>query len=324
MTTAATPTVAVLCADHRPPDMAAVERHAEVRYVGTAELAEALQGADALFVWDFLSTAVADAWPTAHPIGWVHVASAGVDRLLFPELVEADVVVTNSRGVFDQPIAEYVLGLVLAFAKDLPRTWELQGGRSWKHRETQRLAGAGAVVVGSGPIGRGIARLLGAAGMRVSLVGRTRRDDDPDVGVVHASSELRSLLGEADYVVAAAPLTDATRAMFDAEAFAAMRSGARFINVGRGQLVDEDALVAAVRSGSIAGAALDVFTQEPLPDSHPLWTLDGVLVSPHMSGDVIGWHADLSRLFVDNFDRWRSGAPLRNVVDKRRGYVRGS
>lgn len=318
------PAVAVLCADHRPPVMQAVEQHADVRYATADNLAEALKGADALFVWDFFSTAVVDAWPASDRLSWVHVASAGVDSLLFPELVDSDVVVTNSRGVFDQPIAEYVLGLVLAFAKDFPGTWDLRNRRVWGHRETQRLAGTRAVVVGSGPIGRAIGHLLGAAGMRVSLVGRSRRDGDPDFGVVHASSELPTLLGEADYVVAAAPLTEGTRRMFDAEAFAAMPPEARFVNIGRGQLVDEDALVAALRSGGIAGAALDVFAQEPLPDDHPLWTLDGVVVSPHMAGDVIGWHDDLARLFVENFDRWRSGVTLLNIVDKRLGYVPGS
>lgn len=319
----ANPAVAVLCADHRPPGMATVEQRADVRYATADDLTAALKGADVLFVWDFFSPAVAEAWPAADALRWVHVASAGVDSLLFPALVDSDVAVTNSRGVFDQPIAEYVLGLVLAFAKDLTGTLRLQHRRQWGHRETERLGGARAVVVGSGPIGRAIARMLQSAGLQVELVGRTRRDD-PELGVVHASSDLHPLLREADYVVAAAPLTEATRGMFGADAFDLMRPSARFINIGRGQLVDEDALVAALRSGGIAGAALDVFDQEPLPADHPLWTLDGVLVSPHMAGDVIGWHDDLARLFVENFDRWRSGADLNNIVDKRLGYVPGS
>ncbi|HET7327928.1 MAG TPA: D-2-hydroxyacid dehydrogenase [Nocardioidaceae bacterium] len=324
MAPAANPAVAVLCADHRPPGMATVEEQAEVRYTNADDLADAIDGADALFVWDFFSTAVADAWTASGAISWIHVASAGVDRLLFPALVDSDVVVTNSRGVFERPIAEYVLGLLLAFAKDLPGTLRAQEAGRWVHRETQGLGGRRALVVGSGPIGREIGRLLAAVGVEVSLVGRARRDSDSDFGVVHASTDLLSLLPDADYVVAAAPLTDATRGMFGAEAFAAMRPGARFVNIGRGQLVDEAALVDALRSGRIAGAALDVFAQEPLPAGHPLWTLDGVLVSPHMAGDVVGWHDDLARLFVANFGRWRSGAPLHNIVDKRLGYVPGS
>lgn len=317
------PAVAVLCADHRPPGMEAVEQQADVRYATADTLPHALEGADALLVWDFFSTAVADAWPASDGLGWVHVASAGVDTLLFPALVDSDVVVTNSRGVFERPIAEYVLGLVLAFAKDLPTTLEAQRHGRWLHRETETLDGQRALVVGSGPIGREIGLLLQAVGVQVTLTGRTRRDSDPDFGTVHASSELPSLLGEADYVVAAAPLTPDTDGMFDAAAFRAMRSSARFVNIGRGQLAVEADLVAALLGGEIAGAALDVFSVEPLPADHPLWTLDGVLVSPHMSGDSVGWHAALARLFVENFERWRSGAELRNVVDKRLGYVPG-
>lgn len=317
------PSVTVLCADHRPPGMDEVERQAEVRYVTAEELPKTLPGTDALFVWDFFSTAVADAWPDSDAPGWVHVASAGVDRLLFPALVDGDVVVTNSRGVFERPIAEYVLGWVLAFAKDLPTTLEAQRRGEWLHRETDTVEGQRVLVVGSGPIGREIGRLLQAVGLRVRLLGRTRRDDDPDFTTVHASEDLLDLVGDADYVVAAAPLTDQTEGMFDRAAFGAMRRSARFINIGRGQLAVEDDLVAALREGEIAGAALDVFSVEPLPAGHPLWTLDGVLVSPHMSGDSRGWHDALARLFVDNFERWRSGGGLRNVVDKRLGYVPG-
>jgi phosphoglycerate dehydrogenase-like enzyme len=317
------PSITVLCADHRPPGMAGLEQQAEVRYVTAEELPDALAGTDALFVWDFFSTAVADAWPASGAPGWVHVASAGVDRLLFPELVDSDVVVTNSRGVFERPIAEYVLGLVLAFAKDFPTTLEAQRRGEWLHRETETVHGQRALVVGSGPIGREIGLLLRAVGVDVCLVGRTRREGDRDFGTVRASSDLPELLGDADYVVAAAPLTPETDGMFDRSAFQAMRASARFINIGRGQLTVEDDLVAAVRGGEIAGAALDVFSVEPLPAGHPLWTLDGVLVSPHMSGDSQGWHDALARLFVENFQRWRTGAELRNVVDKRLGYVPG-
>jgi phosphoglycerate dehydrogenase-like enzyme len=321
--THAAPTVAVLCGEQRPPGMGDVEAAAEVRYTSAPDLPDALRGADVLFVWDFLSTAVADAWPSADRLRWVHIASAGVDRLLFPELVRSPVVVTNSRGVFDRPIAEYVLGLILAFAKDLPATLGLQRERAWRHRETERLDGQRVLVVGAGPIGRAIGRLLSAAGMTVSGVGRTARSADPDLGQVHAWRELASLLPEADYVVVAAPLTEETRGSFDAAAFERMKPSARLINVARGPIVVEEDLLAALHKGEIAGGALDVVVAEPLPPDHPLWTAPNVIISPHMSGDFVGWLDALARLFAENFRRWLAGEELLNVVDKRLGYVVG-
>ncbi|WP_106241286.1 D-2-hydroxyacid dehydrogenase [Allonocardiopsis opalescens] len=302
--------------------MAAVAERARVRYATGEELAEALPGADVLFVWDFLSDAVPAAWPNAGALRWVHSASAGVDRLVFDELVRSEVVVTNARGVFDQPIAEYVLGLVLCHAKDFPATLRLQGERRWRHRETRRITGARALVVGTGPIGRAIARLLRAAGLRVTGAGRVARSGDPDFGEVLAADELGTALGSADYLVLAAPLTPATRGMIDAAALARMRSDAYLINVGRGALVVQDDLVAALTAGTIGGAALDVFAAEPLPPDSPLWELPNVVVSPHMSGDAVGWREELVRLFADNLDRYIEGRPLRNIVDKRHGYVR--
>jgi len=316
------PRVVVLQDDVPPPAMARAERLAHVAYVRKPQLADALPGCDALFMWDFWSDALEAAWPREGGPRWVHIASAGVDRLLFPGLVEGNTIVTNSRGVFDEPIAEYVLGLVLAFAKDLHTTVRLQGERRWRHRETERITGARALVVGTGPIGRAIARRLAAAGLRVSGAGRTAREGDPDFGVVHPMERLHDALAEADHVVLAAPLTPATRNMIDAAALARMRPSARLVNVGRGPLVAEDDLVEALRAGSIAGAALDVFVDEPLAPSSPLWAMPNVIVSPHMSGDVAGWRDELVRLFTDNLDRFAHGRELRNVVDKRLGYVR--
>jgi phosphoglycerate dehydrogenase-like enzyme len=176
---------------------------------------------------------------------------------LFPALTgNPDVVLTNSRGVYDQPIAEYVLGLILSLAKDFPGTWEHQRRREWRPRDSERIGGRTALVWGTGAIGRAIARVLRAVGMRVSGAGRTARTADPDFGTVHGAATLGEALGGADYVVLAAPLTPATRRMVDAPVLAAMKPGARLINVGRGPLVDEQALVAALAGGRLAGAAL--------------------------------------------------------------------
>ncbi|HEX4224842.1 MAG TPA: D-2-hydroxyacid dehydrogenase [Pseudonocardiaceae bacterium] len=304
--------------------MGHVESGATVRYTTAQRLSDDLAGADALFVWDFTSTAVAGAWPAADRLQWVHIASAGVDRLLFSELRDSSVVLTNSRGIFEGPIAEYVLGLVIAFAKDFATTMDDQRARRWRHRETERIADRNVLVIGTGPIGRATARLLRAAGMRVEGLGRRGVPDDPDFGTVYGMPALTERLGQADFVVAVAPLTEQTTGMFNRDTLAAMRPSARLINVGRGQLVVTDDLVKAVEDGTIAGAALDVFETEPLGESSPLWSLPNILLSPHMSGDAIGWRAALAELFVANFRRWRAGEPLHNVVDKQLGYVPGT
>jgi phosphoglycerate dehydrogenase-like enzyme len=303
--------------------MAGVEEVADVRYTTEDGLAQALPGADVLLVWDFRATALRTAWPAADRLRWVHAASAGVDHVLTPEVVASDVVVTNSRGVFDEPVAEYVLAMTFALAKDLPTTLDRQRERRWHHRETERVGGTRVLVAGTGPIGRAIGRKLAAAGMVVTGLGRTARPTDPDLGEVLPMSSLSDVLPDVDWLVLAAPLTDETRGMVDATALAAMKPTARLVNVGRGPLVVQDDLVAALAAGGLAGAALDVFADEPLPPSSPLWGLPNVLVSPHMAGDVVGWQAELVALFLDNLTRYLDGEPLRNVVDAARGHVRG-
>ncbi|KPI29106.1 Glyoxylate reductase (NADP(+)) [Actinobacteria bacterium OV320] len=314
---AALPTVLVLDSDP-PPRLGRLTGRARVLHTDEASLAERLPGADVLLVWDFTSHAVRAAWPGEGPRpGWVHTASAGVDHLLCPELAASDTVVTNARGIFDEPIAEYVAALVLAMAKDLPRSWELQQRGEWRHREGGRVSGTRAVVVRSGPIGRAIARTLKALGVTTAVVGRVPRTG------IHGPQDLDRLLARADWVIAAAPLTEQTHGMFDTRRFGVMQPSARFVNVGRGPLVVEDALVRALERRWIAGAALDVLTTEPLPADSPLWQVPGLLISPHMSGDTVGWRDELGAQFVELFERWAAGRPLRNVVDKQRGYVPG-
>ncbi|WP_338676945.1 D-2-hydroxyacid dehydrogenase [Streptomyces sp. SCSIO 30461] len=309
------PTVLVLEAEP-PPRLGPLIGQADIRYTDERCLADALAGADVLLVWDFASDAVRRAWPGPGPRPrWVHTPSAGVDRLLCPEFVASDTVLTNARGVFEEPIAEYVAGLVLAMAKDLPRTLELQRGHEWRHREGLRVAGGKAVVVGSGPIGLAIAGTLRALGVTVAVTGRTGRPG------IHGAEHLDRLLTRADWVVCAAPLTERTRGMFDARRFGLMQPSARFVNVGRGALVVEDALVAALGERGIAGAALDVFEREPLAPDDRLWEVPGLIISPHMSGDTVGWRDRLGEQFTELFALWKAGRPLPNVVDKKRGYI---
>ena len=315
--------ITVLCADadSRPPHLDAVEALAEVRYTDAAGLVEAVQGAQALLLWDFFSTALEGVWGHAGALRWVHVAAAGVDRLLFDDLVASDVVVTNARGVFDRPIAEFVLAAVLAHAKDLHVSHDLQRERSWQHRDTRSINGANALVVGTGAIGREIARLLTAAGMHVRGAGRTARSGDPDFGDVLATAGLADHVGWADHVVLAVPLTDQTRGLVDDAVLDAMKPSAHLVNVARGPVVDEPALIDALRRGQIAAASLDVFVTEPLPPDHALWSLPGVVVTPHLAGDAVGWLDTLARQFVDNALRWLDGAQLFNVVDLGLGFV---
>ncbi len=326
-TTPQRPVVTVLCAsqDARLPLLEAhvepLRDRIELRFTDADGLADAVRGARALFLWDFFSTAVRDVWSAATDVEWIHVAAAGVDKLLFDELTESDVVVTNARGAFDRPIAEFVLASILARAKLVHESYELQQQRTWRHRETRLVQGDRVMIVGTGAIGRETGRLLSAVGLEVRAAGRTARSGDPDFGEVVASAELADHVGDVDHLVVTAPLTEETRGLVGAEVLAALPTNAHVINVGRGPIVDEQALLGALTSGEIAGASLDTFDTEPLPRDNPLWTAPGVVISAHMSGDVHGWLDTLARQFVDNAERWLAGEPLHNVVDKRLGFV---
>jgi len=317
------PVVVVLCAssDQRPPHLEALDGRVTLRYADAAGLASAVGGARALFLWDFFSTAVADVWSHCDRLEWIHVAAAGVDTLLFDGLRESRVTVTNARGVFDRPIAEFVLASVLAHAKRLHESHDLQREAVWRHRETRTVDGARALVVGTGGIGREIARLLRAVGLRVRGAGRTARTDDVDFGDVVASADLVHQVGWCDYLINAVPLTPQTRGLINADVFAALRPSAHLVNVGRGATVVQHELAEALVAGRFDGASLDVFEDEPLPVDSPLWSIPGVVVSAHMSGDVIGWRDVLARQFVANAERWLQGEPLENVVDTALGYV---
>ena len=318
------PIVVLLTADgvSPPSTLDQISELADVRECTADTLADALPGAEVLLLWDFFSDALASAWHAADSLRWVHVAAAGVDKLLFDELRDSDVRVTNARGVFDGPIAEYVLACVLAHDKRLHETEALRGAGVWHRRETTRVAGRHALVVGTGGIGRATARLLRAVGLEVRGAGRRTSDDDEDFGVVLDSARLAEHLGEVDHLVMVAPLTEATHGMLGSAELAALPDGAHVINVGRGQLVDQEALTREIAAGRLS-AHLDVLVVEPLPADDPLWTLDGAHISPHMSGDVEGWRDTLSEQFLGHLRTWLAGGGPGPAVDKGRGYVSG-
>ncbi|QDG66895.1 D-2-hydroxyacid dehydrogenase [Pseudarthrobacter sp. NIBRBAC000502772] len=315
------PVVAVLYREALPPRLEEIEQLAEVRLTKADGLAEAMDGADVLYQWHSFSPALRENWDAARSLQWVHVSAAGVSQLLFDELIRSNITYTNSRGVLSRAIAEFALGFVLDMAKDAHGSFRLQQQQRWQHRVTRKIQGQRALVVGTGSIGRETARLFRAVGMEVSGAGRTGRSRDDDFDVVYSSADLAKVVPDFDYVVLAAPLTAATKGLVNADVLSAMKPSARLINVGRGELVETDALAEALASGSIAGAALDVVHPEPLPEGHALWNMENVIITPHMSGDTVDYLDDLGKLFVDNLRLFIEGQPFQNVVDKSLGFV---
>jgi phosphoglycerate dehydrogenase-like enzyme len=267
---------------------------------------------------------------------WVHSATSGVERALTPAALARDVLVTNARGVFSRPIAEHVLLMILAISRHLPELLELQRERTWQPLEGRELRELTIGIVGYGSLGRSVASLATAFGARVIALRRrptpaeaTRAgagDDgdelpiEPAVERVLGPDELHTLLAESDVVVLAAPLTSETEGMIDEAAVAAMKRESWLINVARGRLVDDTALIRALRDHRIGGAALDTFRDEPLPPSSPYWDLPNVILTPHTAWSSARVLDRSIELFCDNLIRFSRGEPLRNVVDPAAGY----
>ncbi len=304
------------------PGLDTIADEADIRFAnGADEMRAQLPGAEALLAWDFRAVNLADVWDQADRLRWIHRCSAGVDAALFPALVDSNVVMTNARGVFDRPMAEWTLGMIIAFAKQFRETLEFQARAEWNYRMSETIADKRVLVVGVGSIGRSVAQMLRAAGMSVEGIGRSARAGDTDFDAIHAIADLHAQLPRADYVVLITPLTEQTRDLFGAAEFAAMARHARFINIGRGPLVVEEALLAALRNGEIAGAALDVFVDEPLPPDSPFWSAPNCFVSPHMSGDYIEFEQAMINQFLHNWRCFRDGSPMINLVDKALGFA---
>ena len=263
---------------------------------------------------------------------WVHSATAGVERVLTRASRDRNLVITNARGVFSRPIAEYVLMMILAISRRLPLLLELQHERTWQPLEARELRDVSVGIVGLGSIGRAVGALATAFGCRVVATRRraadgvaAAREDELPTGSlmldrVLPPERLPELLAESDFVVLAAPLTPDTHGMIGEAAIAAMKPWAWVINIARGELIDERALLRALREGRIGGAVLDTFRDEPLPASSPFYDLPNVIVTPHTSwssGRVLDRSVEL---FCDNLRRFAKGEPLLNVVDPTAGY----
>lgn len=278
-----------------------------------AEAAAAVAEADVVYAWKF----PAELYARATRLRWLQAMGAGVDWALVPELPRR-VTVTRAPGVFGPWMREYVLGWCLAVTQRTELYRAAQRQRRWRQDVIpERLAGKTLVVVGLGDIGRAIAAAARGLGMRVIGVSRSGRGV-PSVDRVYRLSGIARALGQGDFVVLVLPLTEQTRGLVGEGALGAMRETAWLLNIGRGAVVDEAALLAALRGRRIAGAVLDVFAREPLPDDHPFWALDNVVVTPHISGPSTA--AEIAPVFNDNLTRWLAGRPLRHVVDRVRGY----
>jgi phosphoglycerate dehydrogenase-like enzyme len=253
---------------------------------------------------------------------WVQGTSAGLGGFLDRTgLASTDLVITTAAGVHGVPLAEFTLLGLLYVTKDMPTLRRWQDDRHWQQHHTRQLAGSRALLVGLGGIGREVARLLAAAGVQVTGAGRPGRSYDvPGVTSYVADTEIDAALPGTDALVLACPLTERTRHLIGARRLGLLRRGAVVVNVSRGPVIDESALVAALASGHIGGACLDVFETEPLPAGSPLWAMPSVLVSPHSASTVEAENRLITDLFIDNLRRWLAGTPLRNVYDRAAGY----
>jgi len=263
-------------------------------------------------------------WRRATNVKWVHSLAAGVDKLLVPELIASPVPVTNARGVFKRPLAEFAVLGMLYFYKQVRRLVDNQRARRWDEFEVDWLRGKVMGIVGYGEIGRECATLAKALGVKIYATRRKpeRSQSDPILDRIFPATGLNQMLADVDVLLASAPLTPDTRHMLGDAQFRVMKPSAIVINVGRGPVIDEQALIGALQQKRLAGAALDVFETEPLSAGHPFWEMDNVLISPHCTDRTRDpdWLDLTMQCFIENFHRYVNGQPLENIVDKKAGY----
>lgn len=265
---------------------------------------------------------------SARNLRWIHSPAAAVHQLLFPELVDSDVMLTNGRDVNGPVVAEHVMALILALAKNLPQAMRFQTRHFWAQEDMwnhsphpREIAGATLGLIGVGSIGSKVAKHADAMGMRVVAVRENPNKPKPEgVESVFPSSELDSLISQSDYIALTVPVTPETRTLMNTARFARMKPDACLINVGRGPLVDEAALLTALRERKIGGAALDVFEHEPLPADSPLWALENLLITPHTAGLTEKLWDRQYELIAENLRRYLDHRPLLAMVDKQKGY----
>jgi phosphoglycerate dehydrogenase-like enzyme len=260
--------------------------------------------------------------PIATRVRWIHSLWTGVESILTPEMLAHPAPLTNGRGVFRWPLADWVVGVMLHFAFDFGRVLQQQEEKVWKPFVSTTLDGRTLGIVGYGAIGSAVAQRVHPFGVKIGAL-RRRPELSQDETFIHRSygpTQLRELMSASDYVLVATPLTAETRGLIGEGEIAAMKPHAVLINIGRGPVVHEGALIRALQSGAIRGAALDVFDTEPLPQEHPFWGMRQVFLSPHTADRVEGFLGPAFDCFLDNLARFAKGSSLINVVDKRAGY----
>lgn len=310
-------------ADKVEPQLHQIAPSAEVVHVDQEGAGDGdLSDAEVLLRWWMPPTTLRRIVAAAPRLRWLHTPSAGVDGLLIPEVLDHKIVLTNSAGAHAIPIAEFVLLSMLGHAKRVSGLMALTPEEAWRQGRTLQLGELyekTLVILGLGHIGQEIARRAAAFSMRVL---GSRRRPAPIAGVEQVVGEeaWRALLPEADYLVLATPLTSATKGMLDAAALAQLRPSAYLINIARGEIINTDALIAALEQGRLAGATLDVVPEEPLPPEHPLWRTPNVWITPHISSSSPRTSERVIAIFLENVRRDIAGQPLVNVVDLQAGY----
>jgi phosphoglycerate dehydrogenase-like enzyme len=319
-------TILVL-ADPHEPVLALLEKvrgEAEIVVGNSVESFESCaNSAIGIFNWSGSLPLLRKVFGMCPNLRWVHSRSVGLERSLFPELVESPVVLTNGVGVFSGPLGEFVLAAILHFAKDLRRMMRNQIAGVWEPFDVVSVAGQTLGIVGYGDIGRAVAARVHPLGMTIHALKRHAAppgQQDKLIDRVYTPDRRIEMLSLCDYVVVAAPLTEETRGMISEREFAAMKANTVVINVGRGPVIDEDAMIIALSTRRIKGAALDVFDEEPLPSDHPFYQLENVLLSPHCADHTSDWLENAVYLFIDQLERFLGGKPLLNVVRKELGY----
>jgi phosphoglycerate dehydrogenase-like enzyme len=319
------PTVLVI-ASPSAPHLKVLERlPPDIRMIVSndpSQLRQAAPEADVMLLGDFESPGfLSDVFPHATRLRWLHSISAGVESFL-PVIAASPVPLTNGRGMFRVPLAEWAVGAMLFFAYNLRRLIQQQEEGRWERVYHQGLAGHSLGIVGYGEIGAAIAQRARPFGLKISALRRKPELslDDPLLDATYRPEQLHEMFAASDYVALATPLTPSTRGMIGPAEFAAMKPSAVLVNVGRGPVIDEPALIDALESGRIRGAALDVFATEPLPTGHPFYRMKNLLLSPHSADHTPGFKERALEIFVENFERFRKGEPLHNLVDKHAGY----
>lgn len=287
------------------------------------DFAEAAGDADVIFNWAGSLALLRDVVRMSPRLIWIHSRSAGLEQTLFPELVKSEVILTNGSGVFSPSLGEFALAAILYFAKDFRRMIRNQMAGNWEQFDVRMVSGKTVGIIGYGSIGKAIARRAHALEMKVLALRRQssqRRQEDPPVDHVFGRDALAEMLAQCDYVAVSLPLTEHTRGLIADREFSVMKNDAVLINVGRGPTIDEQALIKALAEKRIRGAALDVFDQEPLPQGHPFYRMENVLLSPHCADHTSDWLEDASRFFLLQLERFKNGQQVLNIVDKNLGY----